>query len=106
MSGYMKNGAVVEPDAVKRMKASTDQLAENLKKTSDSLMKRTEDLNNNGFQDGNFEQLYKVVTNNKENIIKLNKVMGEFSVYLAEVEKNIRELIGGKTLKGENINIQ
>lgn len=105
MSGYMKNGAVVEPDAVKKMKASTDQLAENLKKTSDSLMKRTEDLNNS-FQDGNFEQLYKVITNNKENIIKLNKVMGEFSVYLAEVEKNIRELIGGATLKGENINIQ
>lgn len=104
--GYMKNGAVVEPDAVRKMKTSTDQLAENLKKTSDNLIKRTDDLNNNGFQDGNFEQLYNVVTNNKENLNKLNKVMGEFSVYLNEVEKNIRDLVGGESLKGSKINIQ
>lgn len=106
MSGYMKKGAVVEPDSVKKMKEATDLLASELKKTSEDIFKRTEELNNNGFQDGNFEQLYNVINTNKENINKLNKVMNRFSTYLTEVEKNIRDLVGGEKLKGSKINIQ
>lgn len=106
MSGNMKKGAVVEPDSVKKMKEATDVLASELKKTSADLFKRTEELNNNGFQDGNFEELYNVISNNKENINKLNKVMESFSTYLNEIEKNIRDLVGGEKLKGSKINIQ
>jgi predicted nucleic acid-binding Zn-ribbon protein len=101
----MKRGAVVEPDAVKKMKSKTDQLADELKKTSAQLLNRTEELNNNGFQDGNFEQLYSVISENKENLLKLNKVMISFSDYLIRVEKNIRDLVGTAPLKRSNIKI-
>jgi hypothetical protein len=106
MSGYMKNSAIVEPDSVKKMKEATDALANDLKKTSDDLLKRTEDLNNSGFQDGNFEQLFSVISNSKVNLVKLHNIMNSFSTYLSEVEKNIRNLVGGEKMKGSNINIQ
>lgn len=105
MGGIMKGGAVVEPDAVKKMKKDTDELAANLKETSKNLINRTNELNSRGFQDSNFEQLHTVIMANKDNLEKLEKVMESFSEYLQKVEKNIRELMDGPKLKGGNIKI-
>ncbi|AEK23370.1 hypothetical protein CGC56_01940 [Capnocytophaga canimorsus] len=102
----MRNGAVVEPDEVLKMRKSTDKLADDLRKTSKELINSTEQLNNNGFQDANFDRLYQVITENKKHLEELDKVMLDFSKYLKFIEENIRELIEGDPFKKSNITVR
>ncbi|MFK8284960.1 hypothetical protein [Capnocytophaga canis] len=106
MSHLMRNGAVVEPDEVLKMRKSTDKLADDLRKTSKELINSTEQLNNNGFQDTNFDRLYQVITENKKHLEELDKVMLDFSKYLKFIEENIRELIDGDPFKKSNITVR
>ena len=106
MGGPMKGGAVVEPDALKDMKRDTDELAANLKKAADSLIKRTEELNNAGFKDNNFANLYKVIQEKKTDLEKLNDVMLTFSEYLEKSEKITRKLHDEDKIKSTNIKIE
>lgn len=101
----MKGGSVVEPDALKKMRKDTDELAVNLKETSKKLFIRTGELNSRGFQDSNFEQLHNVILGSKDNLEKLEKVMESFSEHLGNLEKEVRGYLGGDKLKGGNINV-
>ena len=105
MIDYRKDSAIIEPDAVLKMKKDTEELKENLVKTSNKLLNSTNILNEQGFQDGNFAQLHSLVTSNKENIDKLCGAMVSFSVYLAEIEKIIRSLANGPKIPTSNIQI-
>jgi hypothetical protein len=104
MSGYLVKGAVVEPGSIKLMKDKIDQLTSDLAKTSKELINRTEELNQKGFQDQNFESLYRIINERKEDIEKLKNIMISFSDYLNEVEKNIRKLVESEKIKS-NLNL-
>ncbi|MCY1660918.1 hypothetical protein [Chryseobacterium sp. SL1] len=104
MGNMGKGGVYIEPDSVRRMKIKTDELAENLSRTSKDLFDKTEDLNRT-FQDKNFRQLGKVMTDNKGNMDRLKEKMSEFSCYLEEVEKLIRSYLGDHPLQGKGITI-
>lgn len=88
----------LEPKGLKQMKEDTDTLAKNLLKTSRDLIERTEELNQKGFQDGNFEPLYKLISERKKDLEDLNKLMGVFSERL---ERGYQRAI---KYKGSNIN--
>ncbi len=106
MSGHLIQGAVVEPDSLRKMREKIDGLTAELAKTSKSLIERTENLNQKGFQDQNFEDIYKHITARKEDLEKLKKIMISFSEYLVEVEKNIRQLVESEKIKSNfNLNL-
>jgi hypothetical protein len=106
MSGHMIQGAVVEPDSLRRMKEKIDRLAEELARTSKELISRTEELNQKGFQDQNFESLYRIITERKEDLEKLKNIMFSFSEYLVEVERNIRQLVESEKIRSNfNLNL-
>ncbi len=99
MSGHLIQGAVVEPDSLRRMKEKIDRLAEDLARTSKELINRTEELNQKGFQDQNFESLHRIITERKEDLEKLKNIMISFSEYLVEVERNIRQLVESEKIR-------
>ncbi len=102
----MIQGAVVEPDSLRRMKEKIDRLAEELARTSKELISRTEELNQKGFQDQNFESLYRIITERKEDLEKLKNIMFSFSEYLVEVERNIRQLVESEKIRSNfNLNL-
>ncbi len=102
----MIQGAVVEPDSLRRMKEKIDRLAEELARTSKDLISRTEELNQKGFQDQNFESLYRIITERKEDLEKLKNIMFSFSEYLVEVERNIRQLVESEKIRSNfNLNL-
>ena len=106
MSGHLIQGAVVEPDSLRRMKEKIDRLAEELARTSKELISRTEELNQEGFQDQNFESLYRIITERKEDLEKLKNIMFSFSEYLVEVERNIRQLVESEKIRSNfNLNL-
>ena len=98
MSGYLIEGAVVEPDSIRKMKNKVDELITDLAKSAKELIDKTENLNQKGFQDGNFESLYRVITERKDDLEKLKNIMKSFSGYLHETEKNIRNLVDAKKI--------
>ena len=99
MTGHLIPGAAVEPDSLRKMKEKIDSLANDLSKTSKGLIERTENLNQKGFQDQNFEDIYKHITERKEDLEKLKNILISFSEYLVEVEKNIRQLVESEKIK-------
>jgi hypothetical protein len=106
MSGHMIQGAVVEPDSLRRMKEKIDMLAEDLARKSKELINRTEELNQKGFQDQNFESLYRIITERKVDLEKLKNIMISFSEYLVEVERNIRKLVESEKIRSNfNLNL-
>jgi hypothetical protein len=106
MSGHLVEGAVVEPDSIRKMKNKVDELITDLAKSAKELISKTENLNQKGFQDGNFESLHRVITERKEDLEKLKNIMLSFSDYLQETEKNIRNLVEAKKISSNsNINI-
>jgi hypothetical protein len=106
MSGHLIEGAVVEPDSLRKMKNKIDELINDLAKSSKELISKTENLNQKGFQDGNFENLHRVITERKEDLEKLKNIMGSFSDYLSETEKNIRNLVESKKINSNfNMNL-
>jgi hypothetical protein len=98
----VKNGAGVEPDALKKMREDINILQANMDKTSKALYSKTEELNTS-FQDGNFNNLFTVITSFKENTNKLNVIFKEFTIYLEKQEKIIRSYVDKTGLKN-NIN--
>lgn len=105
MSNIMQGGAVVEPAALNKMKQDTDKLGSNLKSTSQHLLKRVEELNTRGFQDGNFDQLNHVIVEHTENLNKLCLILAEFSDYLDRAEKNISAYVNGPKLSSSKIKV-
>ena len=88
------------------MKEKIDRLAEELARTSKELISRTEELNQKGFQDQNFESLYRIITERKEDLEKLKNIMFSFSEYLVEVERNIRQLVESEKIRSNfNLNL-
>ena len=105
MSGFRFKGAGVEPDAVRKMKNKVDELIADLHRSADELISKTENLNQKGFQDGNFESLYRVIIERKDDLEKLKNVMKSFSELLQNTERNIIELNSKRINSNSNFNI-
>jgi hypothetical protein len=67
-----------------------DKSAE-LAKTSENLIQRLNELNQKGFQDGNFESLSNAVIHNSGNIKKLESLFLKHSEYIDALSKIIKE---------------
>jgi uncharacterized protein YukE len=105
MSSIMKNGASVDPEALKDMKQKTSEYAEQLKRTSEELINRVENLNQSGFQDKKFAELFKAVEDKKVDLEKLNKILISFSEYLGKLEKIITGYQETETLTSKTFQI-
>lgn len=98
----MKQGALAESSAIRKMKKDTDELANNLFESSKKLTQRTENLNSDGFQDSHFEKLNVAIQDSKDNMEKLKKVVISFSDFLEKLAKRIDDYTGGETISNKN----
>ena len=70
-----------------QLKDHSDQLS----KTSENLIQRLNELNQKGFQDGNFESLSVAVQHNADNIKKLEQLFRNFSGQVDQLSHIIKE---------------